>query len=241
VAGTLHDELLAIAGIADAEIHGDVDTPAGVKVRLEPGADPGSVGRQVQAVLEHRGLRSRVGGDTGGKSSPPPPPGAPGAVVRLPTTLPVPPPPPAVPTEEAPARSAPPAEPGAEARTTSVVSPPAPSAFDVGAGLASVTVEEGHGGILVTAVAGDGSRHSRPSRANAAAVDEAIVAAVGALCDPEAAPPLLIEVSEHAVEGTTVVLVVVEVEGGRRRAGAAVAEGGRTYAVASAVWAALGR
>ena len=84
-------DLLARAGFGSVQVLG---------VHHAPGIPEDLVQRQVRAVLEHRGLRSRVGVDPAGKSAPPPPPGAPGSVVRLPTTLPFPPPPPAPPADE---------------------------------------------------------------------------------------------------------------------------------------------
>lgn len=100
-AQSLRDELLAVAGVAEVELDGEAGSPAGVKIRLEAGADAERVGVEVQRVLAGHGMRSRV--DAG--ALPPTPP--------LPAVAPAPPP------EEA-AVAAPPAAPGAQAGLRSV-------------------------------------------------------------------------------------------------------------------------
>jgi hypothetical protein len=57
---TLEEELLAIAGIAGAEIEGERDHPHGVRVQLAAGADADLVGREVQRVLAAHGMRSQL-------------------------------------------------------------------------------------------------------------------------------------------------------------------------------------
>jgi hypothetical protein len=86
VPDTLRDQLLAIPGIDDAELEGDVAAPAGVRVRLTAGADPQSVGREVQRILAEHGMRSQVSDATAAAPAPPPPPPPPpppGTVVNL--------------------------------------------------------------------------------------------------------------------------------------------------------------
>lgn len=56
---TLRGELLALSGVADAEVD-STSTPPDVRVHLAPGADPRAVGVQVQRVLASHGLRSRM-------------------------------------------------------------------------------------------------------------------------------------------------------------------------------------
>lgn len=94
MAGSLREDLLAIAGVAAADLDGNVQTPDGVRVRLAPGADADEVGLEVQRVLSQHGMRSHMtpGSDDsteivsqphvsvshtmGGGDVPPPPPGA---------------------------------------------------------------------------------------------------------------------------------------------------------------------
>jgi hypothetical protein len=58
---SLREELLALPGVAEAEVEGDDGAPAGVRIRLAPEAEAAAVGREVQRLLADRGMRSRVG------------------------------------------------------------------------------------------------------------------------------------------------------------------------------------
>lgn len=84
MAEALREELLAVPGIAGAEVESDQGV-AGVRVQLAVGADPDEVGAAVRRILAQHGMRPaiteprEVGGDV-----PPPPPGAPGSVVSFP-------------------------------------------------------------------------------------------------------------------------------------------------------------
>jgi hypothetical protein len=60
LADSLRDELLAIPGIASAEFEGTEEQPLGVRVQLAVGADPETVGREVQRVLASHGMRSQL-------------------------------------------------------------------------------------------------------------------------------------------------------------------------------------
>ncbi len=79
-AQSLRDELLALPGVAEVELDGEGEAPAGVRVRLAADADPERVGLDVQRVLAAHGMRSRVDGSA---VEPPPP---------LPLVVPAPPP-----------------------------------------------------------------------------------------------------------------------------------------------------
>ncbi len=215
----LHKALLSVEGVASAEVDEANGAPTGVRVRLEPDADPAAVGEEVQRVLSAHGIRARVDDASNGEEEPstrrrqpgpPPPPGA-GAVVSL-----------------------------AEATRG-----PVPVAIDraaiasvAGASLSGVAVEESRDGVVVTASTLDGRREARRARWTEGGLEEAVVAAVSALagCDP---PPKLLGTRQVEVEEATVVLVVVERHDGRRLAGAAVVEAGAPFALARAVWAAL--
>jgi hypothetical protein len=243
VADSLRDELLSIPGIEEAELEGDAETPAGVRVRLSADADTDSVGEEVRRVLATYGMRSHVT-TAAEPASPPPPPGAPASVVTLPGVSVAPPPaafgdaqpvtgvaaPDEVITEpQAPAEPVP-AEPPAPA----VATPPVALRR-----LHSAAVEEGRAGVTVRVSADDGAVAERRARPGEAGLDEAVVSATAELVDGSAAPPLLIEVVEQEVAGTPLMTVVLELADGARCAGSAVADGGRVYAIAHATWLAL--
>ncbi len=217
---TLRDELLSLPGVADADVEVEIGgaTPANVRVRLHPEADPRLVGADVQRVLATHGMRSRVTGD----------PATPTPLLAAPPAEPVPPRPVVPPPMPEPALPPPPmVEPDAA---------PAP-VLSVVSTLASLTVEESHDGVTVVATATDGRRFSQRTLATEEAVAGAVVAVVGALA--EGRPPRLMTTMLGATEGTEVVTVLVERVDGTRIAGAAVVKAGRAYAVARATWAAL--
>jgi len=58
---SLREQLLALPGVAEAEVNGEDAAPAGVRIRLAPDADAAAVGAEVQQVLSGRGVRSRLG------------------------------------------------------------------------------------------------------------------------------------------------------------------------------------
>ncbi len=218
MAGTLRDELMAIPGIEGAELDGDGETPAGVRVRLAVDADAETVSREVQRVLAAHGMRSQLTGPRVEPAEPPPPPGAPappgGSVVALPSVAEVelearPPEPAAVPHPDQPAATA----------------------------LDSVGVEEGRDGVTVRVAATDGRTAVARAQTAPGGVDEAVVAAVAELTAGAAAR--LVGVQETVVDGSVVLTVVVELVDRVRRAGSAVSEGGRPYGVARAAWKAF--
>jgi len=63
-AQSLRDELLGVAGVAEVDLDGDDQAPAGVRIRMTTDADPERVGVEVQRVLAAHGMRSRL--DAGG-------------------------------------------------------------------------------------------------------------------------------------------------------------------------------
>ncbi len=82
MAEVLQQDLLAVPGIAGAEVESDRGV-AGVRVQLANGADADAVGLAVRRILAEHGMRSAAEAEEqlGG---PPPPPGAPGSVVSFP-------------------------------------------------------------------------------------------------------------------------------------------------------------
>lgn len=56
----LYDELVAIDGVADAQVEIVEGGPPSVRLQVQPGADRRMVGESVQQILSHHGLRSRL-------------------------------------------------------------------------------------------------------------------------------------------------------------------------------------
>ena len=83
MADALQDELLAVPGIAGAEVESDSGV-AGVRVQLAIGADAEEVGAAVRRILAHHGMRPASETTDEESGRPPPPPGAPGSVVSFP-------------------------------------------------------------------------------------------------------------------------------------------------------------
>jgi len=230
-AESLREELMALPGVADAEVDEGSESPSGVRVKLSADADARRVGVEVQRILASHGLRSRVADGGAGPSPPEEPPPAP--IVGLPSV-----------DEEAPTFFDEP-EP---APPPPSVPPPLPADVGVEAaafrpegeragGLASVRMEESRDGVVVTAIGSDGRTLTERCAATSEAMIEAVVAAVGGLADGRA--PTLLAVERTRAEGTEVVTVVVERIDGWRGAGAAVVRASRAFAVGKATWTAL--
>ena len=83
MAEALREELLAVPGIAGAEVETEHGV-AGVRVQLAVGADADQVGAAVRQILTQHGMKpaGAAAPEVGG--GPPPPPGAPGSVVSFP-------------------------------------------------------------------------------------------------------------------------------------------------------------
>lgn len=207
--GMLRNELLSLPGVEQAEFDGDSAAPAGVRIRLSPGVDPAVIGEEIRRVLSVHGLRQEIDD-----------------AVRAPvagrSSL----------DERETEQSL---EPEVEIRDGKPYT--SDLAIGLGAGLESVSVAEGHGGVAVTAVGRSVETTVRASGVSGPAVDQAVVSAVADLAGA-AAPPLICSLDERELAGTPVVTIVIEANG-QRLVGSAVVEGGRAYAVGRAVWAAL--
>lgn len=103
--------------------------------------------------------------------------------------------------------------------------------------IALVAVEESSDGIRARVVSADGQAATERIRHGSRGTEEAVVAAVAALHG--AVAPRVLSVEDREIEGTSVVLVVLEADSGVRVAGSAVVGGGRPFAVARAAHAAL--
>ncbi len=219
----LRDELLAVAGVADAEVDGPEDTPSGVRVRLAPEADPEIVGQAVQRILSSHGVRSRVGPPFVEATGPPPPPGAPGEVVAMADFE----------SSEVRRRGRPGNDENTEAPRAVLLSPVVTAVT-----LEALAVQETKDGVLVTAAASDGRQATRRARWTGGGLDEAVIAAVAELAGEEA-PPLVIGVQQGEIDETQIVSVLLERGDGRRVVGAAIVEAGAPFALARAAWVAL--
>jgi len=211
---SLREELLALPGVAEAEVDEHGDSPSGVRVRLLPDADARAVGAEVQRVLAEHGMRSRLtSGDREG-----PPSGGPVAA--------------ADPFAPPPMMAA--GEPLPEPPTAPP--PDAPAAVP-GVRLTALAVEESAGGVTVTVTSSDGRTATERAESTEQSLFEAVVAAVGTLADGRAPVPLLI--TRATAAGSEAMTVILEREDGTRVAGAALTRASASYAVARASWVAL--
>lgn len=246
----LREQLLAIDGIAAADLDGNHDNPAGVRVRLAPGADADSVGREVQRVLAEHGMRSHMTAPDRHEADAQPvaaePAGEPDVADEAPEDDPTPEPRIEVTSSS---RDTPPPPPGAlravggeVVRMPGVIVEPDPVDDPLpGPGtpdrIAAVAVEETRTGVKVRVSTELGRQMERSVSGSGPMVDVAIVEAVGALVATP--PPEVVAVNDHVLDGTEVVLVVVEHADGTRSAGSAVVGIGRPFAVGLAGWRAV--
>lgn len=107
-----------------------------------------------------------------------------------------------------------------------------------GARLASVAVQEGRTGIVVTVSASDGSQIQQAAASTEGGVESAVVRATTRLAMPGAPDATVIEIEDRRIEGVDIVLIVLDVDG-VMHAGAAVVGAGRSFALGRATWAAL--
>ncbi|NND04341.1 MAG: hypothetical protein HKN91_16310 [Acidimicrobiia bacterium] len=221
MADSLRAELLAIDGIAAAELEGAEDAPMGVRVQLAAGANAESVGIEVEKVLANHGMKSHVAGDDEPQKpaqrpvsdvpGPPPPPGAGGDAAILPM------------------RKV--AEANTPMVTTTEVEVPPAAAPE----LESVAVEESRDGIAIRVVVG-GESVTRQVGSSPEGMDAAIVAALSQALDVEADHVT----TQRADAGEAkIVTVLLEVAGRGQQVGSAVVVAGEAYATAHAAWKAL--
>jgi hypothetical protein len=207
----LHDELIAIEGVAQAEVEIVDDGSPSVRLQVEPGADRRRVGGLVQQILAKHGLKSRL------------------APERANAELPAAPEPPSNP-ESAPVEPQP--EPSAPEEVN-----PAP-AVEVRR-LTSVGVDESRRGVVVTVRDDRGGSVRAVGRPGRAALRDAVAASVFELVGEGGAPPSIVAI-HRAVEGEKQMITVVLDRGaGDLSVGSAFVIVGWEYAFGRAVWAAL--
>ena len=103
--------------------------------------------------------------------------------------------------------------------------------------IARVAIEETQRGLAIRVADDSGGEVVEAIRHGVRATEEAIVEAVARLMGRPS--PKLLAVDDRQIEGSEVVVVVVEGDHGRRSAGAAVVSGGRPFAIARAVHGAV--
>lgn len=236
LADSLRAELLAIEGIASAELEGSADAPQGVRVQLAAGADAESVGLEVQRVLASHGMRSHRAAGAAAPDT--------GTGTRETATSPE---PAAVAGGDESAQPGPPPPPGASDDGDAAVLPMRGMAGGTGQvvtdirveptrqELESVSVEESRAGISVRVMAG-GKAATRQVGAGPEAIDAAIVGALTEVLDHDAE---LLAVQRGDTGGARIVTVLLEEPGEGRKVGSAVVASGEAYAVALAAWRAL--
>ena len=218
---SLQAELLAIEGIAAAELDGAEEAPQGVRVQLAAGANAESVGVAVEKVLASHGMKSHraaedddpepdqeVGREGAG---PPPPPGAGGDAAILPMRGVV--------------------EPVVE----TVIPAELESAVSLSPRLESVAVEESREGIAIRLTVG-GQAITRQVGSGPDGMDAAIVAALSQALDVEADH---LSTQRREAGDAKIVTVLLEVAGRGQQVGSAVVVAGEAYAMAYAAWKAL--
>lgn len=213
-AETLESELLAIVGVASAEVdEAGGAAPAGVRVRLEPDADARAVGVEVQRVLAAHGMRSRFSSSNPPAGPPPTPP-------------------------------LPPAEPPPTVSTPPQAPPPIPEVPETPTlrgehhpVVRSVTVEEREDGLTVAVTMADGATASRDVGADGEGLEVAVIGAVAAAAKAGDVTRAAVEWIE--MEDGSVVTVVLRRGSGSLVAGAGVVRVGKAYAIAIATAVAL--
>jgi hypothetical protein len=104
--------------------------------------------------------------------------------------------------------------------------------------LASVSVEEGRDGIVITVATTAGDHVRQAAASTEGGVESAVVRATARLALPHAPDATVVDIEDRRVEGADIVMIVLDVDG-RLHAGSAVVAAGRAFALGRATWAAL--
>lgn len=216
MADALRNDLLAVPGIAGAEVD-DTGGVAGVRVQLAAGADADIVGAAVRRILRSHGMRpstTQAQGTAGEDLS---------GEDESPVVGP--PPPPGAPGSVVSFPLV-----GEHARPEPTVEP--------ALALESAAVEEKLDGVSVQLRTTSGVRAVRTVDPLGSDMDDSVAAAAAELLgNPQAE---LLGVAESEIAGHRVLTVLMGI-GDDRLSGSVVQRGGRVFAMARAVWAALER
>ena len=226
MADSLQAELLAIDGIAAAEIDGGGDAPHSVRVQLTAEANPKAVSVAIERVLTSHGMRSHLAGQSAAPAEspegPPPPPGAEGTSADVVPMR-------SVQVGEGATYGVPMDGITVQPTVSMEPAPAAPVELD------SVAVEESRQGVSVRVSAG-GQTATRLVGSGPNAMDAAIVSAVGELVGVE---PELVAGQRGEAGDSKIVTVLANVPAKGQVVGSAVVTAGEAFAVAQAAWRAL--
>lgn len=264
----MREALLAIDGVEGAEIDGDPSTPSGLRVRVSQHADQKVVGESIRQVLSEHGFGTDtpLPGDSpsaviqDGLDQIPTPVSAHGTE---PLAAPEPPAPVATlvsappdgehPQREPESHDEPPEDGEPEpARVIDLTTPEMESDDEFATDLLShpahgtptrttidrVSVEEARNGVVVTVVASDGEFETEFARASEGGVEQAVILATARLATPGGPVPIVIEIEDRRIEGTDIVMIVLD-HNGDIRTGSAVVGAGRAFAIGRATWSAM--
>lgn len=101
-----------------------------------------------------------------------------------------------------------------------------------------VGVEEGRDGIVVTVTSSDGTEAKRSATSSESGVELAVVLAAAQLVNASAPDPKLVNLEDRRIEGTDMVMIVLDLDG-KLVTGSAVVAAGRPFAIGRAAWAAM--
>ncbi|HSR43736.1 MAG TPA: hypothetical protein VLT15_00715 [Acidimicrobiia bacterium] len=206
----LHDELMAIDGVAQAQVEIVDDGSPSVRLQVEPGADRRRVGELVQQILAKHGLRSRLAPEQ--VSAEPVAESPPEASVAVVETE------PAVRPQVAPG--------GADM----------PHGLRR---LRSVAVEEDRSSVVVTVRDDRGSSARAVGQPGRAALRDAVANAVFELIGEGGAPPSIVAIHRASEGDRQLITVVLDRGAGNLAVGSALVSVGWEYAFGRAIWAAL--
>ncbi len=206
----LHDAVLAVDGIAAAEVAPRKDRGPAVRVWLDGSREASSVSAEVDRVLESAGYRT--------PSAFEPSPASSNRSAAAPSAV------------------------GSARRTglgrglEALIPAPDPDVGPRANRLEMIAIEESASGTVVRAVDGAGKSAVAPVRTDRslnAAVAQTVAGLLGF-----GEPPTVRAVEVHQLGGSSVLVVVIEVDG-RCTSGSAVIESGMPFALGTALWSAL--
>lgn len=208
----LHDELIAIDGVAQAQVEIVDDGSPSVRLQVEPGADRRQVGELVQQILAKHGLKSRL---------------APEQVSTEPVSAPESPVNASVPKVETEPASRPLVAPGSE------------DVMHQLRRLRSVAVEEDRSSVVVTVRDDRGGSARAVGQPGRAALRDAVATAVFELIGEGGAPPSIVAIHRASEGDRQMITVVLDRGAGNLAVGSAFVSVGWEYAFGRAIWAAL--
>ncbi|KAA3641115.1 MAG: hypothetical protein DWP92_01745 [Armatimonadetes bacterium] len=256
--------MLAIDGVEGAEIDGDAASPSGLRVRVSQHADQKLVGESIRRVLSDHGF----GTDTQLPGEPAPTPHADHSMASVSefaadselvtesnapvaTLVSVPPDEDQLVDEDDDEDIVSDRQPetrrvidllAEEALSEAELEPESSPEPFIGTTrrttIARVSVEEGRSGIVVTVTASDGESETELAHATEGGVEHAVVVATARLAAPGVPAPVVIDIDDRRIEGTDIVMIVLD-NNGEITTGSAVVGAGRPFALGRATWAAM--